>query len=91
MLFLASKNVVLFHWIGEKSLACCLPSNGSKGLGGNVAAAEALDASFKEYMESIRQSDKPMAKQKLIKVSILSGKSVQVTDFPIEDSTDTHE
>lgn len=67
-----------------------LPSSkGSQKSVVNEAAADALDSSFKEYMESIRQSDKPIARKKRTKVTVLPGKSVAVADFLTEDSTGT--
>lgn len=75
----------------DRVLGMLPPSKGSKELISNEAAAEALDTSFKQYMESIRQSDKPNARKKRTKVSVLPGKSVEVADFPTEGSTEKGE
>ncbi|XP_039287903.1 otolith matrix protein OMM-64-like [Nilaparvata lugens] len=51
---------------------------------GNEAAAETMDATFKNYMEKLRTSDAPTTKKKRVKVAVQPGKSIDVADFQPE-------
>lgn len=52
-----------------------------------TVVAEALDESFKEYLEEIRKSDQPQPRKKRSKIAVAAGKSVQVADF-LQESND---